>query len=87
MRSLSTAHSSIVGVAIIVLIAAIDPGSAKAGVIIEQRISVGNGAAPSGVRSRTLMLQDDKEKFQIVNGMTVIIDANDRTVMLLDDKY
>src|SRR5262249_25557017 len=50
-------------------------------------ISVGNGAAPSSVRSRTLILQDDKEKFQITNGMTMVIDANDRTVMLLDDKH
>jgi hypothetical protein len=75
-----------VGAAMVVLMAAINPGPARAGVVIEQRISVGNGAAPSAVRSRTLMLQDDKEKFQIVNGMTVIIDANDRTVMFLDDK-
>src|SRR5262249_3876492 len=84
--SLSTASPAVIGAAIM-MIAAVSPRFARAGVVIEEKISVGNGAAPSSVRSRTLILQDDKEKFQITNGMTMVIDANDRTVMLLDDKH
>jgi hypothetical protein len=69
------------------LIGGLNPRSAGAGVVIEQEITVGNGTAPSSVRSRILILQDDKEKFQITNGLTMVIDANDRTVMLLDDRH
>jgi hypothetical protein len=87
MRCFSPAISSTIGTAMLALIWILASGPARAGVVIEQRVSIGNGATPSSVRNRTLMLQDDKEKFQIVNGMTVVIDANDRTVLFLDDKH
>ena len=84
---MSSTDPSIISVGIITLILAFNPGLARAGVVIEQKISVGNGGTPGSVKSRTLMLQDDKEKFQITDGITEVIDANDRTVILLDDKH
>ena len=82
----NAAGHMIIGATIIMLITLLGPRLARAGVVIEQKISVGSSAAPGSVKTRTVMLQDDKEKFQIANGLTVIIDANDRTAMLLDDK-
>ena len=74
---MSSTDPSIISVGIITLILAFNPGLARAGVVIEQKISVGNGGTPGSVKSRTLMLQDDKEKFQITDGITEVIDAND----------
>jgi hypothetical protein len=71
-------------ITIILLVAMLNPEMAKAGVIIEQRITAGAPGAPGSVQNRTLMLQDDKEKFQIDDRVSVVIDANDRTVTVLD---
>jgi hypothetical protein len=61
-------------------------GIAKAGVVIEQRITVGNPGTPGAVRNRTVILQDNKEKFQIDDHVSLVIDANDRTATMLDDR-
>ena len=76
-----------IGITIILLGATLNPPIAKAGMVIEQRITVGAPGAPGPVRNRTLMLQGDKEKFQVREGISVVIDANDRTVMLLDETH
>jgi len=75
------------GIIIILLIAMFNPGTAKAGVVIEQRISIGAPGAPGSVRTSTLMLQDDKEKFQVDDHVSVVIDATDRTVTVLDGTH
>jgi len=84
---LSSANAVMIGITIILLGATLNPPIAKAGVIIEQRITVGAPGAPGPVRNRTLMLQGDKEKFQIREGISVVIDTNDRTATLLDEAH
>jgi hypothetical protein len=71
-------------ITILLLLAMLNPRIARAGVVIEQRITAGAPGAPGSVRNRTLVLQDDKEKFQIDDRVSVVIDANDRTVTMLD---
>ncbi len=73
-----------IAITIILLIAILNPRIARAGVIIEQRITVCAPGAHRSVRTRTLMLQDDKEKFQVDDHVSVVIDATDRTVTVLD---
>ena len=76
-----------IAITIILLIAIFNPRIARAGVIIEQRITVCAPGAHRSVRTRTLMLQDDKEKFQVDDHVSVVIDATDRTVMVLDHTH
>jgi hypothetical protein len=83
----SRAAAAIIVCFIIILIAMTKPPLAIAGVIIEQRISISSGGAPGSVRDRTLILQDDKEKVQIRDGLSVVIDANERTVTVVDDQH
>jgi hypothetical protein len=83
----SAANTVMVGMTILLAVAVLDPQTAKAGVVIEQRITVSTPGEPGSVRNRTLILQDNKEKFQIRDGVSIIIDANDRTVNLLDDGH
>lgn len=84
-RPLSSARSIMVGIAILLLIVGV--GSVTAGVIIQQRITVGTLGEPASVRNRTLMLQDDKERFEVKDGVSIVIDANYRTVTMIDDKH
>lgn len=76
-----------IAITIILLIAILSPVMARAGVIIEQRITVGAPGAHRSVRTRTLMLQDDKEKFQVDDHVSVVIDASNRIVTLLDSGH
>jgi hypothetical protein len=86
-RPLSATNAIVMGITVMLLGAAFNPPMVRAGVIIEERITAGTAGEPGSVRNRTLMLQDDKEKFQIRNGMSVVIDANDRTVTLFDESH
>ena len=70
---------------IILLVTILNPAMAKAGVVIEQRITFNSPGEPGSVRKRTLMLQGDKERFQIDDRMSIVIDADSRTVAVLDD--
>jgi hypothetical protein len=76
-----------IAVTIILLIAILIPRMTRAGVIIEQRITVGAPGAHRSVRTRTLMLQGDKEKFQVDDHVSVVIDASKRMVTLLDSGH
>ena len=84
---LKTVNRKMIAIMIILLIAILSPRMARAGVIIEQRITVGAPGAHGSVRTRTLMLQDDKEKFQVDDHVSVVIDASNRIATLLDSGH
>ncbi|MBV8055729.1 MAG: hypothetical protein JO071_10865 [Deltaproteobacteria bacterium] len=69
---------------IIVLVAILNPGGTQAGVAIEQRITISARGEPSSVRNRTLMVQGDKEKFQIDDHVSVVIDVANPIATMLD---
>jgi hypothetical protein len=81
---LSTVNRTMICIIIIVLITILNPGRAKAGVVIEQRITISAPGEPGSVRNRMLMLQGDKEKIQINDQASVVIDATKRTATMLD---
>ena len=81
---LSTVNRTIIYVIIIVLVTILYPGRAKTGVVIEQRITISAPGEPGSVHNRTLMLQGDKEKFQINDQASIVIDATKRTATMLD---
>ena len=80
-------HAKAIGIAIVLMAAALNSRIAQAGIVIEQKVTMESPGGSSSVHNRTLMLQDDKEKFQIRDGMSLVIDANDRTAMLLDEEH
>ena len=65
-----------IAITIILLVAILSPVMTRAGIIIEQRITVAAAGTPGSVSTRTLMLQDDKEKFQVDDHVSVVIDAS-----------
>jgi hypothetical protein len=73
-----------ISIIIIVLVATFNPGRAKAGVVIEQKITISAPGEPSSVRNRTLMLEGDKEKFQVDEHVSVVIDITNRTATMLN---
>lgn len=60
---------------------------ALAGVVIEERVTDGASGPKSIVTNRTLMVQDDKEKFLINDHQSLVIDADAGTVTALDDRH
>ena len=72
---------------IVLFFAIFPPGMAAAGVIIQQKITMGHPGKPGSVTHRELIFQDDKEKFSINDHVSAVFDARNRTAILLDSAH
>jgi hypothetical protein len=84
-RPLNTVNSKTISIAITLLVTIFSSGIVEAGVIIEQKITQGAPGALGAVRKSTLMLQDDKVKFELRDRVSVVIDSDDQKVTVIDD--
>jgi hypothetical protein len=86
IRSARTLHLEMICLMIILLVVTLDRRIANAGLVIEQRVTMGAAGAPGRTINRTLMVQGDKEKFEINDHQSLVFDASAETVTALDSQ-
>src|SRR2546421_289769 len=84
MCSARAASVGMIGLIVICLAVIFNPLLANAGIVIEQRVTTGPAGGTGRATSRTLMVQDDKEKFVLNDRQSILIDANAGTVTAID---
>ncbi|GEM_PF-2286797 len=68
----------------IVLAAVAAPKNVKAGIVIEQKVTIGNGTSVAREGGQKLMLQGDKEVLLLNDQQSVVIDADAAKVTTID---